>query len=211
MDEQDREIGTELKSKVHHKNTPLHRAFSLFLFDHPSDKPSDWLRGKILATQRAESKKTWPNVWSNSLCGHPSPGESREDGIVRRVREELGCEIKDLKKVSDYRYRFERDGMVENEICPVYMATIDGEVAPNSKEVQAWGWFEWQDFLDELKLDDENKWTEWSKEEAQLVDQYLKTHTLTSTTKSLSSMAGSVKVKNPISVEKLRDITDYSS
>jgi len=77
--------------------------------------------------------------------------------------------------------------------------------------VQAWGWFEWQDFLDELKLDDENKWTEWSKEEAQLVDQYLKTHTLTSTTKSLSSMAGSVKVKNPISVEKLRDITDYSS
>lgn len=164
VDEQDNEIGTALKSEVHHKNTPLHRAFSLFLFDED---------GKILATQRAESKKTWPNVWSNSLCGHPQPGESREDGIVRRANEELGCVIKNLTKVSDYRYRFERDGIVENEICPIYTATIEKEVAPNPSEVQAWGWFVWSDFLDELRLDDEQKWSEWSKEEALLVERHL--------------------------------------
>lgn len=164
VDENDQEIGTELKSKVHHKNTPLHRAFSLFLFND---------EGKILATQRAENKITWPNVWSNSLCGHPAPGESREDGIVRRAREELGCEIKNLQKVSDYRYRFERDGVVENEICPIYKATIEGEVAPSPLEVQAWGWFLWSDFMDELRLDDENKWSQWCKEEAVIVNTLL--------------------------------------
>lgn len=164
VDEQDNEIGTKLKSEVHHKNTPLHRAFSLFLFNE---------EGKILVTQRAESKKTWPNVWSNSLCGHPGPSESREEALVRRADEELGCAIKNLKKISDYRYRFERDEVVENEICPIFMAKIDGDLAPNPKEVKAWGWFEWQDFLDELRLDDKSEWSEWSKEEAILVNSYL--------------------------------------
>ncbi|MFC1653909.1 isopentenyl-diphosphate Delta-isomerase [Patescibacteria group bacterium] len=165
VDENDNEIDKELKSKVHHKNTPLHRAFSLFLFNDD---------GKILATQRGEDKKTWPNVWSNSICGHPGLGESREDAVKRRMGEELGCGVKNLTKVSDYRYRFERDGVVENEICPVFYGEIDGDLAPNPKEIQAWGWFEWGDFLDELRLDDENKWSEWSKEEVILVDEFLK-------------------------------------
>lgn len=164
VDDNDNEIGTALKAEVHHGDTPLHRAFSLFLFDD---------EGKILVTQRAEEKVTWPGVWSNSMCGHPGPDESREDAIMRRAEEELGCKVKNLRKVFDYRYRFERDGIVENEICPVYKAEIDGDVAPNPLEVQAWGWFSWQDFMDELKLDDVKKWSEWCKEEAELVEAHL--------------------------------------
>lgn len=165
VDDNDKQIGTELKSKVHTKNTPLHRAFSLFLFDE---------EGRILATQRSENKKTWPGVWSNSICGHPIPKESYENAIKRRLNEELGCGIKNLKKVSDYRYKFEKDGVVENEICPVYMGEIDGDLSPNPKEIQAWGWFKWDDFVDELRLDDESKWSEWSKEEVFLIDKHLK-------------------------------------
>ncbi len=165
VDENDKQIGTELKSKVHHKDTPLHRAFSLFLFNED---------GKILTTQRSEEKITWPNVWSNSLCGHPSPEESREEAIERRLEEELGCGIKNLKKVSDYRYRFERGGIVENEICPVYVGEINGDLVVNPKEVQAWGWFNWEDFMDELRLDEVDKWSEWSKEEVILVDKFIK-------------------------------------
>ena len=164
VDDQDNQIGTAIKAEVHTAETPLHRAFSVYLFDED---------GKILATQRADEKITWPGVWSNSFCGHPAPGENREEAIKRRIGEELGCGILDLEKVSDYRYRFERNGIVENEICPVYMGKIDGDLSPNPKEVQAWGWFEWSDFLDELKLDDENKWSEWAKEEAILVDEYM--------------------------------------
>ena len=165
VDEKDNQVGVELKSKVHHKNTPLHRGFSVFLFDKD---------GRILATQRNEEKKTWGGVWSNSFCGHPRPSESYELAVERRVVEELGCGIKNLEKVSDYRYKFERGGVVENEICPIFYGEIDGGLSPNPKEIQAWGWFEWGDFMDELRLDDENKWSEWSKEEALLVEKFLK-------------------------------------
>ena len=63
---------------------------------------------------------------------------------------------------------------MENEICPIYMGEIEGDVSPNPKEVQAWGWFEWSDFMQELELDNEKKWSEWSKEEAVLVDKFVK-------------------------------------
>jgi isopentenyl-diphosphate delta-isomerase type 1 len=109
VDEQDNELGIMPKALVHTDKTPLHRAFSVFLFDES---------GKVLVTQRALTKTTWPGIWSNSCCGHPAPGESYEAAIVRRVGQELGTAISSLEKVSDYRYRFERDGVVEHEICP---------------------------------------------------------------------------------------------
>jgi isopentenyl-diphosphate Delta-isomerase len=40
----------------------LHRAFSLFLFNSEN---------KLLLTQRAASKITFPNVWTNTVCSHP--------------------------------------------------------------------------------------------------------------------------------------------
>ena len=64
VDEENRELGRALKSEVHHAATPLHRAFSLFLFDR---------RGRTLVQRRALAKRTWPGIWSNSCCGHPAP------------------------------------------------------------------------------------------------------------------------------------------
>src|SRR5690606_973331 len=54
-------VGTMPKADVHHSDTPLHSAFSVFLFDD---------RGRTLMQQRADSKVTWPGVWSNSCCDH---------------------------------------------------------------------------------------------------------------------------------------------
>ncbi|MGY8694123.1 MAG: NUDIX domain-containing protein, partial [Verrucomicrobiia bacterium] len=58
------------KNSVHTANTPLHSAFSIFLFDG---------KGNMLTQQRALSKKTWPGIWSNACCGHPASGESHLD------------------------------------------------------------------------------------------------------------------------------------
>jgi isopentenyl-diphosphate delta-isomerase len=170
VDEEDGELGVMEKGKVHHTKTPLHRAFSVFLFNKES---------KVLVTKRAKSKKTWGGVWTNSFCGHPVPGETYIQAIHRRAEEELGIMIYDLRKISNYRYRFERDGVVENELCPVYAAKTSEEPKPNKDEVGDYRWMGWEELLKTLKEDNrlyqdsgEAKWSEWCKEEAILVDRF---------------------------------------
>jgi len=126
-------IGAFPKSEVHTTDTPLHLAFSCHLVDE---------HGRIFLTRRALSKLTWPGVWTNSFCGHPRPGEDMIDAIERRAREELGARVIDLRPaLPDYRYRaVDASGIVENEICPVYVARLDGELAPDPSEVAEWAW-----------------------------------------------------------------------
>jgi len=165
VDEEDREVGVMLKSKVHTQRTPLHRGFSVFVFNGAHE---------VLVQQRAKSKRTWPGVWSNSCCGHPAPGESYVAAVRRRVRYELGIGLLNLEHVANYRYRFERKGVVENEICPIYQAKARGRVQVNPAEVADWRWVAWKDWLEELRNDSEQRWSEWCKEEVGLVSRYFR-------------------------------------
>lgn len=138
------ETGPKLAS--HTAQTKLHLAFSCYIF-RTSDK-------KFLLTQRALSKKVWPGVWTNSVCGHPAPGETIEDAIIRRADYELG--IKNLANIKvllpQYRYTTPPyNGIIENEFCPVYLAFIDDELfTPNSAEVEAFEWLTWADYVAKL-------------------------------------------------------------
>src|SRR5258706_15408648 len=106
VDEQNQEIGTAPKDTVHTTDTQLHRAFSLFLFNS---------KKQLLVTKRASTKKTFPGVWTNTVCGHLAPGESAVDAATRRLKEELVIEHVEVKEVSPYRYRFaDKNGIVEN-------------------------------------------------------------------------------------------------
>ena len=71
-------------------------------------------------------------MWTNSFCGHPSPGERTVDAVHRRGRQELGLRIDEAVCVlPDFRYRaVAADGAVENEICPVFCAHSDDSVRP---------------------------------------------------------------------------------
>lgn len=133
LDESGRPIGTAEKSRVHSDSTPLHLAFSCYLFDEA---------GNVLVTRRALSKQTWPGVWTNSFCGHPRPGEAVEAAVERRARQELGIDIRDLRLVDpDFRYRaIDPSGVVENEVCPVYEAVVSGALSPRADEVMDWAW-----------------------------------------------------------------------
>ncbi|MEY9952369.1 isopentenyl-diphosphate Delta-isomerase [Leifsonia sp. EB34] len=126
-------IGTADKATVHTADTPLHLAFSCHLFDG---------EGRILVTRRALGKATWPGVWTNSFCGHPAPGESMEDAIARRAADELGATVENLAAVlPDFRYRAtDAAGIVEYEVCPVFTATIAGDLDPSAAEVAEWEW-----------------------------------------------------------------------
>ena len=133
VDEQGSPIGTAPRATVHTSDTPLHLAFSCHVTD---------IDGRVLVTRRALSKRAWPGVWTNSFCGHPRPGESFADAVVRRGRFELGIDVTGVEPVlPGYRYRaVDASGVVEHEICPVYRATTTDAPAPNPDEVLEWRW-----------------------------------------------------------------------
>lgn len=133
LDEHGAEIGTADKALVHTAETPLHLAFSCHLLD---------ARGRTLLTRRALSKLTWPGVWTNSFCGHPAPGESFEEAIIRRAKVELNITVSNIQPaLPDFRYSAtDASGIVENEVCPVFTAVYDGDFTPNPDEVCDWAW-----------------------------------------------------------------------
>lgn len=139
--------GTMAKSAVHHSETPLHLAFSCYVFDTAAN---------LLVTWRASDKLTWPGVRTNSCCGHPQPGEPMPTAIVRRLHDELGLVIQsddiDLM-LPRFRYRatMAETGVVENELCPVWRAVVPAEVRvhPQRAEVERYVWTPWREFADD--------------------------------------------------------------
>lgn len=161
LDDELNEIGTAPKLASHHLRTPLHKAFSCYIFDE---------NGQFLVTQRALGKKVWPGVWTNSVCGHPGPGESFEDAIARRANDELGATIKDIRVLlPDYRYTTPPyEGVVENEFCPVFAARLEGTFNVSPTEVEAIRWMNWDEYIADVTANPD-KYSFWAKDQLRLL------------------------------------------
>lgn len=158
VDEAGNPIGQAEKWASHHSDTPLHLAFSCYLFD---------ARGRLLLTRRALTKKVWPGVWSNSVCGHPQPGETLEQAIERRLAYEVGMTAGSLEvALPGYRYRAPAfEGIVENEFCPVYLGRAENDPAPNPAEVEDFRWIDWPDFVEQASADAAGVFSWWCKDQ----------------------------------------------
>ena len=158
VNDQGKPIGSAPKLASHHDNTPLHLAFSVFIFS------SD---GSVLVTQRAHSKKVWPGVWTGSCCGHPLPNESMEKAIRRRTEYELGIHLQNIRVVlPDYRYKTPPfKGVIEHEVCPLYFAESNDELRPNPLEVEDYEWLDWNEFIAKALADSGDIWSWWCKDQ----------------------------------------------
>ena len=168
VDEKNNVLGTMPKDSVHGAATPLHRGFSLFLFDKA---------GRLLLQQRARTKKTWPLVWSNSVCGHPALEELNVQAAERRLAYELGMHATHIEEVAPYRYQCIRDGVMENEICPILIGITTEEPQINPGEVEATRWVEWPRFLSEIAVAP-GSYSEWCEAEARILDRLPRFHEL---------------------------------
>ncbi len=139
VDEVGHPVGTAHRLAVHTDSTPLHLAFSSYLFDP---------EGRLLITRRALTKLTWAGVWTNSCCGHLRPGENALQAAARRITEELGVHPTDLRVVlPDFRYRaVDASGVVENELCPVIIGQIPARIDPDPAEISEYTFVAWEDF-----------------------------------------------------------------
>ncbi len=161
-DENGQPTGTAEKLATHHVQTPLHLGFSCYLFND---------RGQLLLTQRATSKKVWPDVWTNSFCGHPLPGESFPGAISRRAEYELGLgSIDGLQEIlGEYQYRTPPyNGIIEHEFCPVWAGRIETAITPNPEEVQNYRWIAWSALKQEI-TDQPDRFSYWLKEQMPLL------------------------------------------
>lgn len=135
VDDHGRPIGRQDRLDVHSAETPRHLAFSCWITGPD---------GLLLITRRSLGKRAWPGVWTNSCCGHPRPDEPIEQAVRRRVDEELGVQVQQLRPLlPNFSYRaIDPNGIVENEFCPVYRATLADPHAlqPDPDEVLEWVW-----------------------------------------------------------------------
>ena len=98
VDENDKVLGSETKRICHLNhlclNTNieagmLHRAFSVFLFNH---------KGELLLQKRSNAKITFPSCWTNTCCSHPlhcpeELDETDDIGVKKAVRRKLNHEL----------------------------------------------------------------------------------------------------------------------
>lgn len=128
VDESDNAIGTMEKMEAHRRGV-LHRAFSVLVFNSS---------GEMLLQKRAAGKYHSGGLWTNTCCSHPYPSESMEASVQKRVRYEMGIDVKP-EFLFKFIYRAGLDhGLTEHELDHVFTATFDGVPAVNAAEVEDW-------------------------------------------------------------------------
>ncbi|XP_057662079.1 isopentenyl-diphosphate Delta-isomerase 1 [Diorhabda carinulata] len=144
VDTNDNIIGQANKKECHlvqpNGDIPLHRAFSVFLFNK---------RGDLLLQKRSSHKVTYANTYTNSCCSHPIadyPEEAEnvigtKKAAIRRLNYELGIpkeqlHLDQLQYMTRILYKDEGDGVWgEHELDYVFILQSDLKIKPNSNEI----------------------------------------------------------------------------
>ena len=184
VDERDTIVGHSSKYDAHRFESPnqptglLHRAFSVFLFDHDS---------RLLLQQRAGSKITFPNVWTNTCCSHPlhgynptevddlsksgnmAPGAAR--AAIRKLEHELGIdahifEVDEFKFLTRLHYCAKDDmnpewGEHEMDYILFCRKDVRDHLNPHPDEVQATKFVTREELKDMMRPDSGLLWSPW--------------------------------------------------
>jgi isopentenyl-diphosphate Delta-isomerase len=161
VDDADTILGYKSKAECHNGQGILHRAFSIFIFND---------KGELLLQQRAEGKRLWPMIWSNSCCSHPREGESYEYATARRLEEELGLATK-LAYLYKFKYHATwKDEGSEFELCSVYIGKSSDTPKVNPTEIAEWKFIGREELNKELEVN-ADAYSPWFKMEWQEIQE----------------------------------------
>ena len=150
VNERDQVLGPGTKVECHRiqpdGTIPLHRAFSVFLFDQDN---------RLLMQQRAAEKITFPLVWTNTCCSHPLFTPSEMDPVMgikraaqRKLEHELGIPpsqvpLSEFHHVATILYKANCDDGVwgEHEVDHVLAIRANVTLDINLNEVASTRWF----------------------------------------------------------------------
>ncbi len=150
---EDKKIGNATKEKVH-KDLLLHRAITVFIFND---------QNQLLITQRSKKKELWPLFWESSYSTHVFNGDSYEISVIRRAKEELNVNIKEIKLISKFKYtvKYKNKGG-ENEICALFVGKYNNTIQPNKNEIKKFEWIDLGIIENEVN-DHPEKFAPWFK------------------------------------------------
>ncbi|XP_049877999.1 isopentenyl-diphosphate Delta-isomerase 1 [Pectinophora gossypiella] len=140
VDEKDTFIGTATKRECHKVapdgSIPLHRAFSVFLFNK---------RGDMLLQRRSSQKVTYPDYYTNACCSHPLFIDNQQEDVItaarRRLNLELGIPLNQMEPeqftfLTRIHYHDPGDGVWgEHEVDHILVLQADVKIKPNSDEI----------------------------------------------------------------------------
>lgn len=152
VDENDNEIGAMNKLAVHQSGV-LHRAFSVFIFNQ---------KGEILLQRRSDEKYHSAGLWSNTCCSHPLKGESVNDAVPRRMKEEMGMQCNTQFQFSFIYKAALENGLTEHELDHVYFGESDDVPVPDPSEVKDWKYLH-PEILKEEMIFHPHKYSAWLK------------------------------------------------
>ena len=163
VDEHDREIGSIEKLAAHQNGGKLHRAFSIFVFNS---------KGEMLIQMRALGKHHWAGIWTNTCCSHPHVGETLEQAVHRRLKEEFGFDC-NLKEIFAFIYKAtdSKSGLTEWEFDHFFIGIFDGTPKPNPEEIGAYKWVKPEELKKDIAVHPE-KYTPWFKASVDKVIEY---------------------------------------
>lgn len=152
VNENDEPVGSMEKIEAHQKGL-LHRAFSIFIFNK---------KGELLLQQRASGKYHSAELWTNTCCSHPAPGEDVVKAAYRRLEEEMGFTTQ-LDYAFNFIYKTDFDnGLIEHEFDHVFIGNYDGLVLPNKEEVKDYCFMKIPAILESMQQRP-HKYTSWFK------------------------------------------------
>ncbi|ELR70638.1 Isopentenyl-diphosphate delta-isomerase [Fulvivirga imtechensis AK7] len=167
VDAKDNETGTMEKLAAHQKGL-LHRAFSVLVFN---------TKGELLLQKRAGNKYHSGELWSNTCCSHPRPGESTQEAAERRLMEEMGIDLRP-SFLYKFIYKVELDNkLTEHEFDHVFTGFFDGEPVVNPHEVEDWKYVDLHDLKRDMSSNPD-RYTSWLHMIIQNIGHHIKNYSL---------------------------------